>query len=93
MSSMQDMMRKLLGIGGMPCSDVQKLLFDYVQGNLDEESTRLLKEHLGDCPDCLDFVESYRKTIGACRMHCQKKVEIPAALEQKLKDFIAKNCK
>lgn len=93
MSSMQDMMRKLLGIGGMPCSDVHKLLFDYVQGNLDPEAARQLTEHLGDCPDCLQFVETYRKTIGACRLHCRKKLEIPAPLEAKLKAFIAKNCR
>jgi anti-sigma factor RsiW len=91
MSSIQDLMRKFLGIGGLHCRDCHKLLFDYAQGNLDAETAKKLEEHLGDCPPCLEYVETYRKTITACKNHCQKTAEMPPELKRKLQDFIAKN--
>ena len=91
MSSMQDFLRKYLGIGGIHCRDCQKLLFDYAQENLDPETARKLEQHLSDCPPCLDYVQSYRQTIQACRNHCKPAAEMPAELKKKLRDFLEKN--
>ena len=91
MSSIQDLLRKYLGIGGMHCRECHQLLFDYAQGNLEPEIARKLETHLSDCPPCLDYVESYRKTITACRACCKKPPEMPAELTNKLRNFIAKN--
>ena len=91
MSSIQDLLRKYLGVGGMHCRECHQLLFDYAQGNLDADTARKLEEHLSDCPPCLDYVQSYRKTITACRESCKKPREMPPELKQKLQDFIAKN--
>ncbi len=92
MSSIQDLMRKYLGIGGMHCRECHKLLFDYVQGNLNEDTAAKLKQHLGDCPPCLEYVETYRQTVSACRKHCRKAApEMPPELKKKLQDFITKN--
>ena len=48
MSSIQDLMRKFLGIGGLHCRECHKLLFDYAQGNLDADEAALLERILYD---------------------------------------------
>lgn len=87
---MDDLLRKYLGVGGIPCAEVHKLLFDYAQGSLDPDLSHKLEEHIGDCSDCLDFVDTYRKTIRACHEHCRPRVEIPPQLAAKLREFIAR---
>lgn len=72
------------------CKDVHKLLFDYVQGNLDAPTAAKLTKHLDDCPLCVDYVDTYRKTIAATREHCHAPPHLPAAMEQKLKEFVAR---
>ncbi len=73
------------------CQNVHKLLFDYVQGNLPPEKQQKLTDHLRDCPMCMQYVESYRKTISLTReCCCRPKGEMPAELADKLKDFIRK---
>lgn len=75
---------------GCPCSEVHKLLFDYAQGNLDAEKAKRLEKHISDCPPCLEFVESYKKTVTACREHGKATTELPPELKKKLCDFIEK---
>jgi anti-sigma factor RsiW len=71
---------------------VHQLLFDYAQGNLDADTAGKLERHLGDCPPCMEYVETYRKTIGACREHCKKPAaKMPPELQKKLQDFLAQN--
>jgi anti-sigma factor RsiW len=72
------------------CMRTHRLLFDYVQGNLDKHTTHKLDAHLGDCPECLQFVRTYRQTIAAAKNHYPGEVEIPPALKEKLEQFIAK---
>jgi anti-sigma factor RsiW len=90
MSAIGKLLGKLHGLVKCPCSEVHQLLFDYAQGNLDPDTAKKLEKHIGDCPPCLEYVESYRKTIGACRKHCTPAKDIPRELEKKLHDFIAK---
>ena len=89
--SMEDMLRKYLGIGGIHCMDVHQLLFEYVQGHLDSEMSAKLEQHLGDCESCGEFVKTYRRTIGACREQRKASPEIPPNVQKKLQDFIATN--
>lgn len=89
MNPVSRMFGKLASHFHCPCSEVQRLLFDYAQGNLEEEKARRLEKHLSDCPPCLEFVESYKKTVSACRQHGKPKTEMPPELKKKLSDFIA----
>jgi anti-sigma factor RsiW len=84
-------LKKLVGMGMFQCNDVEKLLFDYAQGNLDPQTTGKLDRHLQDCPGCLEFVRTYRMTIAATRTHCAPAADMPPELEKKLKDFISQN--
>lgn len=89
MSVFDRLVHKLRGLLTCPCKEVETLLFDYTQGNLDADTARRLEKHLGDCPPCLQYVETYRKTIGACREHCKSATDMPPELKKKLQDFIA----
>jgi anti-sigma factor RsiW len=46
------------------CRELIEFLDDYVAGDLSEEQLRTFDEHLGICPDCVSYLESYRRTIG-----------------------------
>ena len=72
------------------CKDVHRLLYDYVEGQLDLSTNQRLTNHLGDCPLCQEYVASYRQTIQLTKQCCRHKVAIPAELEGKLKEFIAR---
>lgn len=51
----------------MNCRELAELLLDYVTGELSEEHSRLINEHLGCCPPCVTFLETYQVTIKLTR--------------------------
>jgi anti-sigma factor RsiW len=73
------------------CLQTHRLLFDFVEGSLTPEQSRKLEAHLADCPECLEFVRTYRSTIQVTHTHGLPEGELPAPLEQKLRDFIKQN--
>ena len=70
------------------CSDVERLLFEYVQGTVTPDVKRRLDDHFRDCPPCIDFLRTYRQTIDATRRFCCNQVEIPPEVRTKLREFI-----
>jgi anti-sigma factor RsiW len=91
------MMKKLkmmlaMIFGRFTCRDIEKLLLDYVEGDLDPDRRDKLAQHLADCPDCLSFVDTYRQTIAATHDHARPtESEMPPDLVAKLRSFIADN--
>jgi anti-sigma factor RsiW len=82
------MMLKMMA-GGYGCGHTARLLYAFVEGELDAPRRKKLEAHLADCPECLEFVETYRKTIAVTREHDRPPaVEIPPRLLQKLEQFI-----
>jgi anti-sigma factor RsiW len=73
------------------CRRTKKLLYEYVEGELNEDTERKLEGHLGDCPACLQYVKSYRQIIELTHKHCLPEIPIPPALKQKLREFIEQN--
>ncbi len=80
-----NLLKKLFGYG---CGDVERLLFEYVQGTLDAEAKLRLDKHFRDCPPCIEFLRTYRQTIDAARRFCCNQVEIPSTVRTKLEEFI-----
>jgi anti-sigma factor RsiW len=73
------------------CQRTKQLLFEYVEGELDQDTQHRLEKHLGDCPSCLHYVKSYRQIIELTHRHCLPDTPIPPALKQKLCEFIEQN--
>lgn len=51
----------------MTCKELVDFLDDYLEGALPENQRCVFEHHLGDCPPCLDYLESYRRTVEAAR--------------------------
>jgi anti-sigma factor RsiW len=49
----------------MTCRELVELVSDYVEGRLSERERERFDGHLGVCPDCREYVEQVRLTIGA----------------------------
>ena len=76
-----------MGLMGLfSCKDCVDVLRAYLDGEMSPEEEAHLKAHLGDCPPCVDFLESYKATPGLCRKAL--KAKMPEELSQKLKAFL-----
>ena len=73
------------------CQRTTTLLYEYVEGKLDDDTRQRLEKHLSDCPTCIRYVESYRRTITLTHAHGVPETEMPPALRQKLREFIHQN--
>ena len=73
------------------CGRTKKLLYEYVEGELNQDTQHKLEKHLADCPACLDYVKSYRTLIELTHHHALADTPIPPALKQKLREFIEQN--
>jgi anti-sigma factor RsiW len=73
------------------CQRTKKLLYEFVEHELPQDAQHKLEKHLGDCPACLDYVESYRATIELTHRHCLPDRPMPDSLRQKLHEFIEQN--
>jgi len=73
------------------CQHCIDVLVDYLEGQLPPEEEKELDEHFMACPPCLDFLDQYRAASTLCRKALE--AEMPAAMTDKLSDFLGKNCK
>jgi anti-sigma factor (TIGR02949 family) len=69
------------------CKECLDLLYDYLDGNLDQEATKELDEHFEDCPPCISFLNTYKSTTELARENLGK-IEIPEAVQSRLLDYL-----
>lgn len=70
------------------CKQISELIVDYVSNRLNPTVTREFERHLSICPDCVSFVQTYRKTIattGSIRV-----ATLPAKLRKNVLAFLRK---
>ena len=65
------------------CKECLDMLYDYLEGDLDQETTKSLDEHFQDCPPCISFLNTYKSTTKICR-NTLNQVEIPEAIRDTL---------
>jgi len=90
-SKLRTILDRILHFGGYGCSDTDRLLFEFVEGELDPETQTRLEHHVSDCPPCLEYIKTYRRTIHLTHTHCHADLPMPSELEQKLIAFIQQN--
>jgi RNA polymerase sigma-70 factor (ECF subfamily) len=49
------------------CEEVFALLSDYLDLERPPGTCEQIERHLADCPPCIEFLESLRKTVQLCR--------------------------
>lgn len=47
--------------GAVTCQEMENLAYDFLEGKLDERTTRAIEKHMKLCPPCISFIESYRR--------------------------------
>jgi anti-sigma factor RsiW len=90
-SKFRTVLDRIAHFGGYGCSDTERLLFEFVEGDLDPETKRKLEMHISDCPPCIKYIEGYERTIALTREHGLPPVEMPSELQDKLQQFIRQN--
>jgi anti-sigma factor RsiW len=64
------------------CRQLIELLVDYVSDELEPEHRALVEKHLGRCPPCVTYVETYQLTIKMTRK--LPTAPIPPGLHERL---------
>jgi len=63
----------------MKCQEMVDFLMAYLDGELPSAQRAAFDEHLGDCPPCIQFMESYRETVRLGKAVCASEdAEVPA---------------
>ena len=60
----------------LTCRELIDFLADYLDGGLAPEVRAGLEIHLSVCPGCVDYLESYRKTIRLAKQACEPDAEL-----------------
>lgn len=73
------------------CKQMSDLIFDYVTQRLSPSLMREFEQHLRICPDCVNFLHTYKKTVSvAGRLNS---TAIPAKVRENMLAFLRKNMK
>ena len=72
------------------CKECLDLLYDYIEGSLDQEMTDSIEEHFQDCPPCIAFMKTYKSTTTICR-DTLSQVEVPDAVREALLKVLKEN--
>lgn len=62
------------------CREVFAELSAYLDAELPADMCREIETHLSDCPPCIEFVNSLRRTVELCRKY--RAGSVPAPLDE-----------
>ena len=63
------------------CRQLIDFIADYVAGEIDDDARHDFERHLGVCPSCRAYLDSYRKTMAMTRSMCRDEpVDVPEEL-------------
>jgi anti-sigma factor RsiW len=54
----------------MTCQELIDFLMRYLDGELTPPERQTFEEHLGACPPCVTYLETYRETVRVSRFAC-----------------------
>jgi hypothetical protein len=68
------------------CRGLVDLLCDYLEGDIQQNEREEIDRHMDDCPPCLGFMKTYRKTTEICKT--LRPEDIPQHLKEKLEEIL-----
>src|SRR5262245_12001401 len=75
-----------LPLSSRTCKEITKLISDYVRDRLEPGLKREFERHLNICPDCVNFLNTYKKTASLSRaLHLSS---IPAKVRDNVLEFL-----
>lgn len=73
------------------CQQVADFIMDYLTGELHPDTASQFEEHMSICPDCVSFLNTYKKTVEITRsLQCE---DIPGEMEKRVRQFLEKKIK
>jgi len=75
----------------LTCQQIADFILDYLTGELHPDTASELEKHLHICPDCVAFMNTYKKTVEVTRsLPCE---DIPPEMEKRVSRFLQKKMK
>ena len=68
------------------CKSITDLIWKYLGNRLDPTLKDQFEEHLRICPDCVNFLNTYKKTVSLARSLSAG--AIPAKVRANVRDFL-----
>ncbi len=68
------------------CKQMTDLVFNYLNDKLSPNVKRDFQQHLRICPDCVNFLDTYKKTVSVTRSI--RPDEIPPKVRNNILDFL-----
>ncbi len=51
------------------CKEIFAMLSEYLDAELPAQTCEEIRAHLADCPPCIEFLESLRRSVKLCRQY------------------------
>jgi anti-sigma factor RsiW len=68
------------------CHQIVEYCLDYIEGDLPEDEQLRFRRHLGQCPDCVTFFETYRRTPEVSREVLG--TTMPVSVKESVRSFL-----
>lgn len=72
------------------CEECFELLLDYLEGDLGEEMKAKIDEHMKICGPCINYFQTYEKTIQLLRVLREQEATVPRSTQERIKNFVMK---
>jgi len=72
------------------CQQLIDFCVDYLDGELPNDEELRFRRHLSQCPDCVAFFETYRKTAEVTREALE--TAMPASVKSAVRAFLRHHC-
>ena len=73
------------------CKELADLVLDYLNGSLNPSLKRAFQRHLRVCPDCVSFLNTYKKTVEVTRSVTPD--AIPSEVRESILTFLRKRAR
>ena len=68
----------------MKCREFVEFLMEYLDGALAEPERNVFEEHIGDCPACVNYLDTYRATVRLGNRICTPDADVPPDVPEEL---------
>ncbi len=70
------------------CLELFRHLSEYIDREIDAAASRVIEQHLKDCPACRICLATLRQTVALCRSIHDSSIDIPETTSQRLHQAI-----
>jgi hypothetical protein len=74
------------GLPRKTCKEITDLISNYLNNSLEARVKRQFEDHLKICPDCVAFLQTFRKTVSG--IHSMRAENMPENLRRNILSFL-----